>query len=119
MKINEIKNILDYAKECGCLVTITLVSGQVSHINFNKQTKTFTATDDVILDEEGHLVIKFDTDGGAKISFDFNSVGGETSFNCNTKNRTLTIMSGSTVVFTRKYIDCSAIQYIEIVERTN
>lgn len=23
--------------------------------------------------------------GGAKISFDFNSVGGETSFNCNTK----------------------------------
>lgn len=63
MKINEIKNILDYAKEYGCLVTITLVSGQVSHINFSKQTKTFTATDDVILDEEGHLVIKFDTDG--------------------------------------------------------
>lgn len=57
--------------------------------------------------------------GGAKISFDFNSVGGETSFNCNTKNRTLTIVSGSTVVLTRKYIDCSAIQYIEIVERTN
>ena len=28
---------------------------------------------------------------GAKISFDFNSVGGETSFNCNTKNRTLMI----------------------------
>lgn len=35
--------------------------------------------------------------GGAKISFDFNSVGGETSFNCNTKNRTLMIGSGSTV----------------------
>lgn len=63
MKINEIKNILDYAKECGHLVTITLVSGQVSHINFSKKTKTFTATDDVILDEEGHLVIKYDTDG--------------------------------------------------------
>lgn len=57
--------------------------------------------------------------GGAKISFDFNSVGGETSFNCNTKNRTLTIGSGNTVVFTRKYIDCNSIQYIEIVERTN
>ena len=57
--------------------------------------------------------------GGAKISFDFNSVGGETSFNCNTKNRTLMIGSGNTVVFTRKYIDCNSIQYIEIVERTN
>lgn len=57
--------------------------------------------------------------GGAKISFDFNSVAGETSFNCNTKNRTLMIGSGSTVVFTRKYIDCNSIQYIEIFERTN
>lgn len=57
--------------------------------------------------------------GGAKISFDFNSVGGETSFNCNTKNRTLMIGSGNTVVFTRKYIDLNFIQYIEIFERTN
>lgn len=55
--------------------------------------------------------------GGAKISFDFNSVGVETSFNCKSKNRTLTIGSGSTVVFTRKYIDCNSIQYIEIIER--
>lgn len=44
--------------------------------------------------------------------------GIETSFNCNTKNRTLMIGSGSTVVFTRKYIDCSSIQYIEVFERT-
>ena len=29
------------------------------------------------------------------------------------------IGSGSTVVFTRKYIDCSSIQYIEVLERTN
>lgn len=57
--------------------------------------------------------------GGAKISFDFSSVGGEISFNCNTKNRTLMIGSGSIVVFTRKYIDCSSIQYIEVFERTN
>ena len=57
--------------------------------------------------------------GGAKISFDFNSVGGETYLICNTKNRTLMIGSGSTVVFTRKYIDCSSIQYIEVLERTN
>ena len=55
--------------------------------------------------------------GGAKISFDFNGI--ETSFNCNTKNRTLMIGSGNTVVFTRKYIDCNSIQYIEIFERTN
>lgn len=57
--------------------------------------------------------------GGAKISFNFNSVCGETSFNCNTKNRTLMIGSGSTVVFIRKYIDCNSIQYIEVLERTN
>lgn len=55
--------------------------------------------------------------GGAKISFDFNGI--ETSFNCNTKNRTLMIGNGSTVVFTRKYIDCSSIQYIEVLECTN
>lgn len=55
--------------------------------------------------------------GGAKISFDFNGI--ETSFNCNTKNRTLMIGSGSTVVFTSKYIDCSSIQYIEVLECTN
>lgn len=56
--------------------------------------------------------------GGAKISFDFNGIGIETSFNCNTKNRTLMIGSGSAVVFTRKYIDCCSIQYIEVFERT-
>lgn len=57
--------------------------------------------------------------GGTKISFDFNSIGSETYFKCNTKDRTLTIGCSSTVVLTHKYIDCSAIQYIEIVERTN
>ena len=35
----------------------------MSHINFSKKTKKFTATDDVILDVEGHLVMKYDTDG--------------------------------------------------------
>ena len=63
MKKKKKKNILDYAREWGRLVTSTLVSGQVSHINFSKKTKKFTATDDVILDVEGHLVIKYDTDG--------------------------------------------------------
>ena len=55
MKIDVIKNILEDAKECGCLLTIILVNGQVSHVNFSKQIKTFIATEDVILDEEGHL----------------------------------------------------------------
>lgn len=63
MKINEIKNILDYAKECGRLVTITLVSGQVSHVNFSKHIKKFTTTDDVIYNEEEHIVTIIDTDG--------------------------------------------------------
>ena len=35
----------------------------MSHINFSKKTKKFTATDDVILDAEGHILIKYDTDG--------------------------------------------------------
>lgn len=51
MKIDVIKNILEDAKECGCLATITLVNGQVSHVNFSKHIKKFTTTDDVILDE--------------------------------------------------------------------
>lgn len=63
MKIDVVKNILEDAKECGCLVTITLANGQVSHVNFTKHIKKFTITDDVILDEDGHLVTIIDTDG--------------------------------------------------------
>mgnify|MGYP004453448277 FL=1 len=63
MKIDVVKNILEDAKECGCLVTITLANGQVSHVNFSKHIKKFTTTEDVILDEEGHLVIILDMDG--------------------------------------------------------
>jgi hypothetical protein len=55
--------------------------------------------------------------GGTKIGFDFGN--DDTFFHCNAKNRTLMIGSGSTVVFTRKYIDCSSIQYIETIERIN
>ena len=36
MKIKIIKDILDDAKECGCLVTIMLVNGQSSHANYCK-----------------------------------------------------------------------------------
>jgi len=63
MKIDVIKNILEDAKVCGHLATITLVNGKVSHVNFSKHIKTFTATDDIILDEERHLVTIIDTDG--------------------------------------------------------
>lgn len=63
MKIDVIKNILEDAKVCGHLATITLVNGQVSHVNFSKHIKTFTATDDIILDEKRHLVTIIDTDG--------------------------------------------------------
>ena len=63
MKIDVIKNILEDAKVCGHLATITLVNGQVSHVNFSKHIKTFTATDNIILDEERHLVTIIDTDG--------------------------------------------------------
>lgn len=63
MKIDVIKNILEDAKVCGHLATITLVNGQVSYVNFSKHIKTFTATDDIILDEERHLVTIIDTDG--------------------------------------------------------
>ena len=57
------RSILRNSKECGCLVTITLANGQVSHVNFSKHIKKFTTTDDVILDEEGHLVIILDMYG--------------------------------------------------------
>lgn len=63
MKIDFIKNVIEVAKKCGCLVTITLVNGQVSHVNFSKNIKKFTATDDVIIDERGNLVIILGKDG--------------------------------------------------------
>lgn len=63
MKIDFIKNIIEVAKECGCLVTITLVYGQVSHVNFSKHIKKFTTTDDVIYNEKEHIVTIIDTDG--------------------------------------------------------
>ena len=63
MKIKIIKDILDDAKECGCLVTIVLANGQSSHANYCKNVKAYTTTDDVICNEKEHLVIKYDTDG--------------------------------------------------------
>lgn len=55
MKIKEIKHILEDAKECGCLATITLVNGQVSHANFSK-SKLFDFTADVLYNKKKHLI---------------------------------------------------------------
>lgn len=63
MNIKIIKDILDDAKECGCLVTIMLVNGQLSHANYCKNVKAYTTTDDVICNEKEHLVTIIDTDG--------------------------------------------------------
>lgn len=51
MKINEIKNILDYAKECGCIAGISLSNGQLTHANFSK-SKLFDFTADVLYNKK-------------------------------------------------------------------
>lgn len=63
MKIKIIKDILDDAKECGCLVTIILANGQSAHANYCNSVKAYTATDDIICDEKEHLVTIIDMDG--------------------------------------------------------
>ena len=63
MKIKIIKDILDDAKECGCLVTIMLANGQSTHANYCKNVIAYTTTDDVICNEKEHLVTIIDTDG--------------------------------------------------------
>ena len=63
MKIKIIKDILDDAKECGCIATIMLANGQSSHANYCKNVKAYTTTDDVICNEKEHLVTIIDTDG--------------------------------------------------------
>ena len=55
MKINEIKNILDYAKECGCIAGISLSNGQLTHANFSK-SKLFDFTADVLYNKKKHLI---------------------------------------------------------------
>lgn len=55
MKINEIKNILDYAKECGCIAGISLSNGQLTHANFSK-SKLFHFTADVLYNKKKHLI---------------------------------------------------------------
>ena len=55
MKINEIKNILDYAKECCCIAGISLSNGQLTHANFSK-SKLFDFTADVLYNKKKHLI---------------------------------------------------------------
>ena len=63
MKIKIIKDILDDAKECGCIAGISLSNGQITHANYCKNVKAYTTTDDVICNEKEHLVTIIDTDG--------------------------------------------------------
>ena len=55
MDIKIIKNILDDAKECGCISGISLSNGKLTHVNFSK-SKLFDFTADVIYNEKKHLV---------------------------------------------------------------
>ena len=51
MKIKIIKDILDDAKECGCIAGISLSNGQITHANFSK-SKLFDFTADVLYNEK-------------------------------------------------------------------
>ena len=55
MDIKIIKDILDDAKECGCIAGISISNEQLTHVNFNK-SKLFDFTADVIYNEKKHLV---------------------------------------------------------------
>lgn len=55
MDIKIIKDILDDAKECGCIAGISLSNGQLSHANFSN-SKVFDATADVLYNEKKHLI---------------------------------------------------------------
>ena len=62
MKIKIIKDILDDAKECGCIAGISLSNGQITHANFSK-SKLFDFTADVLYNEKKHLVIILSENG--------------------------------------------------------
>lgn len=51
MDIKIIKDILDDAKECGCIAGISLSNGQLTHANFSK-SKLFDFTADVLYNEK-------------------------------------------------------------------
>ena len=55
MDIKIIKDILDDAKDCGCIAGISLSNGQLIHVNFSK-SKLFDFTADVLYNEKKHLV---------------------------------------------------------------
>jgi hypothetical protein len=55
MKINIIKDILDDAKECGCVASIYLSNGQSAHVNFSK-SKLFDFTADVLYNGKEHMI---------------------------------------------------------------
>ena len=58
MDIKIIKDILDDAKECGCIAGISLSNGQLTHANFSK-SKLFDFTADVLYNKKKHLIPYF------------------------------------------------------------
>lgn len=55
MDIKIIKDILDDAKECGCIAGISFSNGQLTHANFSK-SKLFDFTADVLYNKKKHLI---------------------------------------------------------------
>lgn len=55
MDIKIIKDILDDAKECGCIAGFSLSNGQLTHANFSK-SKLFDFTADVLYNKKKHLI---------------------------------------------------------------
>lgn len=55
MNIKIIKDILDDAKECGCIASISLSNGQLTHANFSK-SKLFDFNAEVLYNEKKHLI---------------------------------------------------------------
>lgn len=55
MDIKIIKDILDDAKERGCIAGISLSNGQLTHANFSK-SKLFDFTADVLYNKKKHLI---------------------------------------------------------------
>ena len=53
MDIKIIKDILDDAKECGCIAGISLSNGQLTHANFSK-SKLFDFTADVLYNKKSY-----------------------------------------------------------------
>lgn len=72
MDIKIIKDILDDAKECGCIAGISLSNGQLTHANFSK-SKLFDFTADILYNEKEQMITIL-AENGNRDYIDSNSV---------------------------------------------